>query len=176
MSDAQLDQDFFRIGTSFNRPMPGQSLTRSPDEKLPFEGPPKYTNRNDVLEYYFELFTEEENYSAIMDALESGVSVMEVVQVFVMQGFQQGLYNPDMMLMIAEPLAYMIAALAERAEVEFTIMGDEDEKPTQEEQELPIMNQKMRTIEKPQMDEDFPAALSEKLDNVKAPASLLGER
>ena len=87
MSDAQLDQDFFRIGTSFNRPMPGQSLTRSPDEKLPFEGPPKYTNRTDVLEYYFELFTEEENYLAIMNALESGVSVMEVVQVFIMQGF-----------------------------------------------------------------------------------------
>jgi len=176
MSDAQLDQDFFRIGTSFNRPMPGQSLTRSPDEKLPFEGPPKYTNRTDVLEYYFELFTEEENYLAIMNALESGVSVMEVVQVFIMQGFQQGLYNPDMMLMVAEPLAYMIAALAERAGVEFTIMGDEDEKPTLEQQELPLMNQKMRTIEKPQMDEDFPAELSEKLDNVKAPASLLGER
>ena len=55
-------------------------------------------------------------------------------------------------------------------------MGDEDEMPSQESQELPIMNQKLKTIEKPEMDEDFPAELSQRLDNVQAPASLLGER
>ena len=111
-----------------------------------------------------------------MDALESGLPVMDLVQVFLMQGFQEGLFNPDMMLIVAEPLAYMIAALAERADVKFTIMGEEDEMPTVEQQELPIMNQKLKTIEKPELDEDFPAELSQKLDNVQAPASLLGER
>jgi uncharacterized protein (DUF2344 family) len=95
-----------------------------------------------------------------------------------MQGFQDGLYNPDMMLMIAEPLAYMIAALAERADVDFTVMNDDDEKPTEEEEELPVMNQAMKSIEKPEMDEDFPAGVAEKLDQVEPPKqrSLLGER
>jgi hypothetical protein len=176
MSDVELDQAFFKAGTSFDRPMPGESLTRDPDDRLPFEQPPKFTDRNDALEYHFELFTEEDNYAGIMDALESGVSIMEVVQVFLMQGFRDGLYNPDMMLMLAEPLAYMIAALAERAEVEFTIMNDPDEMPTAEEVELPIMNQAMRTIEKPEMDEDFPADLAGRLENVQAPPSLLGVR
>lgn len=176
MSEQDLDQAFYQVGTSFNRPIPGESLTRSPEDRLPFEGPPKYTDRTDVLEYYFELLTEEENYVAVMDALESGLPVMDLVQVFLMQGFQEGLFNPDMMLIVAEPLAYMIAALAERADVEFTIMGEEDEMPTVEQQELPIMNQKLKTIEKPELDEDFPAELSQKLDNVQAPASLLGER
>ena len=176
MSDVELDQAFFKAGTSFDRPMPGESLTRDPDDRLPFEQPPKFTDRNDALEYHFELFTEEDNYAGIMDALESGVSIMEVVQVFLMQGFRDGLYNPDMMLMLAEPLAYMIAALAERAEVEFTIMNDPDEMPTVEETDLPIMNQAMRTIEKPEMDEDFPADLAGKLENVQAPPSLLGAR
>ena len=103
---------------------------------------------------------------------------MEIVQVLIMQGFQDGLYNPDMMLMIAEPLAYMIAALAERADVDFTVMNDDDEKPTEEEEELPIMNQAMKSIEKPEMDEDFPAGVAEKLDQVEPPKqrSLLGER
>ena len=176
MSDVELDQAFFKAGTSFDRPMPGESLTRDPDDRLPFEQPPKFTDRNDALEYHFELFTEEDNYAGIMDALESGVSIMEVVQVFLMQGFRDGLYNPDMMLMLAEPLAYMIAALAERAEVEFTIMNDPDEMPTAEETDLPIMNQAMRTIEKPEMDEDFPADLAGRLENVQAPPSLLGAR
>ena len=176
MSDVELDQAFFKAGTSFARPMPGESLTRDPDDRMPFEQPPKFTDRNDALEYHFELFTEEDNYAGIMEALESGVSIMEVVQVFLMQGFRDGLYNPDMMLMLAEPLAYMIAALAERAEVEFTIMNDPDEMPTIEETDLPIMNQAMRTIEKPEMDEDFPADLAGRLENVQAPPSLLGAR
>ena len=176
MSDVELDQAFFKAGTSFDRPMPGESLTRDPDDRLPFEQPPKFTDRNDALEYHFELFTEEDNYAGIMEALESGVSIMEVVQVFLMQGFRDGLYNPDMMLMLAEPLAYMVAALAERAEVEFTIMNDPDEMPTIEETDLPIMNQAMRTIEKPEMDEDFPADLAGRLENVQAPPSLLGAR
>jgi len=176
MEDQDLDQAFFKAGTSFQRPIPGQSLTNSPEERMPFEGPPKFTDRTDALEYYFELFTEEDNYVAIMEALEAGTPVMDIVQIFLMQGFQEGLFNPDMMLIIAEPIAYMIAALAERADIDFTIMGDEDEMPSQESQELPIMNQKLKTIEKPEMDEDFPAELSQRLDNVQAPASLLGER
>ena len=176
MSDVELDQAFFKAGTSFDRPLPGESLTRDPDDRMPFEQPPKFTDRNDALEYHFELFTEEDNYAGIIEALESGVSIMEVVQVFLMQGFRDGLYNPDMMLMLAEPLAYMIAALAERAEVEFTIMNDPDEMPTVEETDLPIMNQAMRTIEKPEMDEDFPADLAGRLENVQAPPSLLGAR
>ena len=176
MSDVELDQAFFKAGTSFDRPLPGESLTRDPDDRMPFEQPPKFTDRNDALEYHFELFTEEDNYAGIIEALESGVSIMEVVQVFLMQGFRDGLYNPDMMLMLAEPLAYMVAALAERAEVEFTIMNDPDEMPTIEETDLPIMNQAMRTIEKPEMDEDFPADLAGSLENVQAPPSLLGAR
>ena len=176
MSDVELDQAFFKAGTSFDRAMPGESLTRDPDDRLPFEQPPKFTDRKEALEYYFELFTEEDNYVGIMDTLESGVSIMEVVQVFLMQGFRDGLVNPDMILMLAEPLAYMIAALAERADVNFTIMNDPDEMATDEERELPIMNQKLGTIEKPQMDEDFPADLAGKLENVEAPPSLLGAR
>ena len=52
---------------------------------------------------------------------------MDIVQVLFFQGFQDGLFNPDMMLLVAEPLAYMIAALAERADVDFVIIADDDE-------------------------------------------------
>ena len=40
------------------------------------------------------------------------------------------------------------------------------------------MNQALRTIEKPQMDEDFPSSVATKLDTVEPPQnrSLLGER
>ena len=82
--------------------------------------------------------------------------------------------------MVAEPLAYMIAALAERAEVDFTIMGDDDEMPQDKDEveDLSVMNKTMKTIQKPEMDEDFPVKVAEKLNKVEPPKqrSLLGER
>jgi len=177
MANQAIDDAFFKAGTSFERRIPGQSLTNDPENPKAFEKPPQYTDRTEVLENYFEMLTEEETYLSIMDSLEEGVTVMEIVQVLIFQGFQDGLFNPDMMLMVAEPLAYMIAALAERADVDFVIM-DDDEDDDEEDEDLPIMNQKLKTIEKPQMDDDFPVELSNKLDKVEPPKqrSLLGEK
>jgi hypothetical protein len=179
MANQAIDDAFFKAGTSFERRIPGQSLTNDPENPKAFEKPPQYTDRTEVLENYFEMLTEEETYLSIMDSLEEGVTVMEIVQVLIFQGFQDGLFNPDMMLMVAEPLAYMIAALAERADVDFVIMNDDDDEDEDEEDEdLPIMNQKLKTIEKPQMDDDFPVELANKLDKVEPPKqrSLLGEK
>ena len=94
--------------------------------------------------------------------------------------FEDGLFNPDMMLLVAEPLAYMIATLAERAGVDFTIMGDPDEYENDEgeEDKLPTLNKALSSIDKPQLEEDFPSELSEGLEQVVPPTgrSLLGER
>ena len=177
MANQAIDDSFFKAGTSFERRIPGQSLTNDPENPKAFEKPPQYTNRTEVLENYFEMLTEEETYLSIMDSLEEGVTVMEIVQVLIFQGFQDGLFNPDMMLMVAEPLAYMIAALAERADVDFVIMDDEDEEE-EDDEDLPVLNKKLKTIEKPQMDDDFPVELANKLDKVEPPKqrSLLGEK
>jgi hypothetical protein len=180
MANQAIDDAFFKAGTSFERRIPGQSLTNDPENPKAFEKPPQYTDRTEVLENYFEMLTEEETYLSIMDSLEEGVTVMEIVQVLIFQGFQDGLFNPDMMLMVAEPLAYMIAALAERADVDFVIMDDDDEDEDEDEDDadLPVLNQKLKTIEKPQMDDDFPVELANKLDKVEPPKqrSLLGEK
>ena len=182
MADQAIDDAFFKVGTSFNRAIPGQSLTRDPESPAPFEKPPQFTNRTDVLENYFELLTEEETYISVLDSLEEGIPVMDIVKVLLFQGFQEGLFNPDMMILIAEPLAYMIAALAERADVDFIIAeDDEDEDEDDENSDAPqpsVMDQKLSTIQKPQMDDDFPVGLANKLDKVEPPKqrSLLGEK
>ena len=35
------------------RPIPGQSLTRDPENPLPFEQPPQFVDKTDALEYLF---------------------------------------------------------------------------------------------------------------------------
>lgn len=185
MANQAIDDVFFKAGTSFESRIPGQSLTNDPENPKAFEKPPQFTDKTDVLENYFEMLTEEETYLSIMDSLEEGITVMDIVQVLLFQGFQDGMFNPDMMLLVAEPLAYMIAALAERADVDFVIMDDDDDDEDEDEDDEDsmaskpsIMNQKLKTIEKPQMDDDFPVELANKLDKVEPPKqrSLLGEK
>jgi hypothetical protein len=103
---------------------------------------------------------------------------MNIVQPLLIQGFQDGLFNPDMILLVAEPLTYMIAALAERDEVPFTIMGDDDEYPSEEDEDLSILDEKLKGVDIQNMDEDLPKEIASKLKSVEAPkrASLLGER
>jgi hypothetical protein len=173
-----LDNAFFKAGTSFKRAIPGQSLTSDPETPMPFERPPKLTNRGEALEYYFELLTEEEMYLSVMDAVESGIPLMDVVKPLLIQGFQEGLFNPDMVMLLAEPLTYMIAALAERADIAFTIMGDDDESPSEEAEDLSVLDGKLKDVNMQNMEEDLPKDIASKLKSVEAPkrASLLGER
>ena len=175
MENTELDDAFFKAGTSFNKPIPGQSLMSDPDKPMPFEKAPLYTDRTDVLENFFEMLTEPKVYDGLLDSLETGITVMDVVQTLLYQGFRQGDFNPDMMLLVAEPLAYMIAALAERADVDF-IISEDDEDDEDDEEDLPVLSEKLSNIKNPQMDDKFPEELKTKIDNVEAPQkrSLLG--
>tara|TARA_B110000977_G_scaffold197990_1_gene281855 strand:+ start:666 stop:1199 length:534 start_codon:yes stop_codon:yes gene_type:complete len=175
MENNELDDAFFKAGTSFNKPVPGQSLMSDPDKPMPFEKAPMYTDRTDVLENFFEMLTEPKVYEGLLDTLETGITVMDVVQTLLYQGFRQGDFNPDMMLLVAEPLAYMIAALAERADVDF-IISEDDEDDEDDEEDLPVLSEKLSNIKNPQMDDKFPEELKTKIDNVEAPQkrSLLG--
>ena len=175
MENNELDDAFFKAGTSFNKPVPGQSLMSDPDKPMPFEKAPLFTDRTDVLENFFEMLTEPKVYEGLLDTLETGITVMDVVQTLLYQGFRQGDFNPDMMLLVAEPLAYMIAALAERADVDF-IISEDDEDDEDDEEDLPVLSEKLSNIKNPQMDDKFPEELKTKIDNVEAPQkrSLLG--
>jgi hypothetical protein len=51
---------------------------------------------------------------------------MNIVEVMLFGGFNSGKWNPDLMMMLAEPLAYMIIALAERLDLNIRIDGEDD--------------------------------------------------
>ena len=73
--------------------------------------------------------------------------IIDLVQIFLYQGFQDGLFNPDLMMLLAEPLAYMLAALCEQEGVEFVIQSDDEE--DMEEESLPMMKQALGQIKEP---------------------------
>lgn len=168
----------------FERPIPGQSLTNDPDTPLPYEQPPTYTNRNDALEYFFALFVDEENYPKIMDLISKSFPIMDIVKIYLIEAFEEGIINPDMVMLLAEPLAYMLMSLAERADIDFVIErteeGDEDDDDEEgtEERSLGVLDNALGRMDTVQRDEEFPEDLDQRIQQQEMPQtqSLLGAR
>jgi len=163
----------------FERPIPGQSLTQDPDSPMPYEKPPQYTDRNEALEYFFAKFVEEETYPKIMELISIPFPIMDIVKIFLIEAFEEGVINPDMIMLLAEPLAYMLMALAERADIDFIIEraeeGEEDEEES-EQQSLGVLDNALGRMDTVQKDEDFPEDIEQRIQQQEAPQSLLGAR
>ena len=107
--------------------IPGQSLTSNPDEPRPFEGPPEFTNFKEALDYTVGELLEEEAYMSIVGAIDDGVPIIDLVMQITYVGFREGKWNPDLMMMLVEPLIYTLMALAEKADIEYRIDSDDDD-------------------------------------------------
>lgn len=126
---AVTPEQYLASEAKMDRPIPGMSLTNDPNNPAPYEQPPKFTNVHEANNYLWEFITSEQAYGNLMNALSQGVPVMKIVEVVLFNEFQKGSFNPDLMLMLAEPLAYMLIALAERLDidVEIDLEAEEDE-------------------------------------------------
>jgi hypothetical protein len=123
-----MNEEYNQMVLTGGRPIPGQSLTSDPSNPAPYEKPPQYTSVHEASEDIFEGLIEEQTYREILNLLTENVPVMDIVQTLLFTGFKEGKWNPDLMLMLVEPVAYMLLALAERAGLDPKIyQGEEDD-------------------------------------------------
>ena len=123
------------------RPIPGQSLTSNPDEPRPFEGPPDFTNFKEALDYTAAELLLEENYTPMVLAMGDGIPVTDLAMQIGYVGFREGKWNPDLMMMLIEPLMYLLMALAGKADIQYRIDDEDDE-----DDEDSILEDKVRNI------------------------------
>jgi len=138
--------------------MAGSSLTNDPDQPFPFEQAPEYTNVREACEHIFETIIEEETYVPMMQAIADGYPLMDVSQAILFKGFSEGKWNPDLLILLAEPTAYMLMALAERADIDFIIYRGEGEDDEEEEELLGIKydEEKLKELRKAQKTKEIP--------------------
>tara|TARA_R100001377_G_scaffold53174_1_gene31243 strand:+ start:1046 stop:1675 length:630 start_codon:yes stop_codon:yes gene_type:complete len=110
-----------------DRPIAGQSLANDPENPAPFEKAPEFTTVNEGAEFLWGKFIDPEVYPSVMKAVAEGTPIMNLVQLTLYTGFTEGKWNPDLMMMLAEPATYMIMALAERHDIPMTIYDGEME-------------------------------------------------
>ena len=117
----------------FNAPIPGESLTASPDNKKAWERPPEYTNEDDAMKEIYLLLTEQEKLKQLINIINDGVPLDEIAQVILYKGYTEGKYNPDLMLLLIEPTLYLLISIADYAEIKDYVLytGEEDDPDTE---------------------------------------------
>tara|TARA_S200002703_G_C3793116_1_gene244825 strand:+ start:1023 stop:1607 length:585 start_codon:yes stop_codon:yes gene_type:complete len=123
----QYSQEGIDSLSQTGKPIPGQSLTANPDEPRPFEGPPDFTNFKEALDYITSELLLEENYTPIVLAIGDGVTIVDLATQIGYVGFREGKWNPDLMMMLMEPIMYLLMALAEKAGIKYRIDDEDDD-------------------------------------------------
>lgn len=123
-----MNEEYNNVVLTRGRPIPGQSLTSDPSNPAPYEKPPEFTSVHKASEEIFGNLIEEQTYKQMLGLLAQDVPIMDIVQTLLFIGFKEGKFNADLMLMLVEPVAYMLLALAERANIDPKIyQGEEDD-------------------------------------------------
>jgi hypothetical protein len=138
--EIQQNLDYSQEGLQFlannGGPIPGESLTNSPDSPFPWEGETTFNELTPAIDAVFLELTEPETFHTLMDAINKDIPVGDLAQIILYAGFTKGFWNPDLMLLLIEPVMYMLLALSEKAGIEDPVIyrGEEEEADDPEDQ------------------------------------------
>ena len=134
MLDKTQPNKFEEAGRNpFNAPLPGESLTKDPDQKFPWEQNPEINDVDTAIKEVFINLTERDTLVELLNILNNGQPVDEIAQIVAYRGMSVGKYNSDLMLLLLEPIMYLIIAIAEEYEIEPVIYEGMDNDIAQEE-------------------------------------------
>ena len=173
----QASYDSLQNISKLERPIPGQSLTYSPDKQLPFDCPTVHTELAPAIEALIVMLCEPEGFHLIVNALRDGLPVGEMAEQILFEGFSQGQWNPDLMLLLVEPTMYILIALADMANVEPRIDDDEEDEP---EERLSHIEKAIELAKEKVVPSQVPVAIKSKVkklteDIKSSPQSLLSK-
>ena len=117
----------------FDFPIPGESLTSSPDNSKAWERPPEYVDEDRAMEALYLLLTDQDKLPSLINLIDSGTPIDEIAQIILYQGYTAGQYNPDLMLTMIEPTIYLLISIADYAEIKDYVLyeGEEDDPDTE---------------------------------------------
>lgn len=129
MAEKIQQNQFDEIGVNpFNAPVPGESLTASPDTPKAWERPPQYTEQDEAMMAVYMELTNLNTLKQLIKIIDEGVPLDEIAQIVLYKGYTEGKFTPDLMLMLAEPTIYLLISIADYAEIsDYVLYEGEDE-------------------------------------------------
>tara|TARA_A100001011_G_scaffold396793_1_gene495824 strand:+ start:164 stop:718 length:555 start_codon:yes stop_codon:yes gene_type:complete len=128
MAEKIKENQFDKVGVNpFNAPIPGESLTTATDMPKSWERPPQYTNPDKCMEAIYMELTADETLRELVTLIDEKTPLDQIAQVVLYRGYTQGLWNPDLMIMLIEPTIYLLIAIADYADIKDYILYDGEE-------------------------------------------------
>ena len=129
MAEKIQKNQFDEVGVNpFNAPIPGESLTASPDTPKAWERPPQYTEQDEAMKAVYLELTRIGTLKELIKIIDDGIPLDEIAQVVLYKGYTEGKFTPDLMLMLAEPTIYLLIAIADYADrKDYVLYDGEDE-------------------------------------------------
>ena len=105
--------------------IPGQSLSNDPEQPYPWEKPATFSNPREALDTIVEELLQPEAMKNIVGALVKGAAVADLSLAVLYAKFTQGDINPDTLLLLVEPVMYIMMAVGEEANIKYNIEGND---------------------------------------------------
>jgi hypothetical protein len=102
-------------------------------------------------------------FHIVVDALREGLPVGEMAEQILFEGFAQGQWNPDLMLLLVEPTMYILIALADMADVEPRIDDNDDPDP---EEEITQLEKVIELAKEKVVSSQVPVAIKSKVEKL----------
>jgi|TARA_R110000822_G_scaffold305310_1_gene430951 hypothetical protein len=114
---------------SFNldQPVPGQSLTTEPEAR-PWENPAEFTEPLDALDYYTGQILMPDRMARLMEVLETGFPVVDLIDAITLAGVMEGKHSVDVAVIISPHLLDIVTAVADSMDVKYTMGTEKDPK------------------------------------------------
>lgn len=109
-----------RTRSMFEAPVPGQSLTKEPG-KYPWESPAQFNNIDEAMQHYLNRFQDEKVMFNLFSLMEAKVPITTIAGSMIMHGFAEGLYTPDVGLLVANDLMEVLVAMAKEADIPYEL-------------------------------------------------------
>ncbi len=103
---------------TFERPIPGQSLTAEPKSQA-FERPPEIVDPIEALDLHIDNLSRDDAMEDVLYFLEFGVDLVTLVQGILRSAVMEGLHSVDVSLIIAPVLHEFIKGYAEAAKLDY---------------------------------------------------------
>jgi len=106
--------------------VPGISLTSDPENPMPWERPPEYTDYHSATEYVINELFQQQTFSFVMGMVRDGVPIETLTELIAKMGVFKGKYNVDIMLLVLEPIMLFLVGMAERIGIDYVFEEEEE--------------------------------------------------
>ena len=99
MAGERINPEAIETVNPFAGPLPGESLTSSPESSPPWEQPPEYTVPKEAMYYLFERLLDSEVAENTLVSIINGIGIIDIASIMLYTGFIEGKWSPDLMLL-----------------------------------------------------------------------------